>query len=173
VVVDNTGVTQLVAGPGIAVSGATGAVTVSTVGLPIFTGIQTFTYNGGGTNVTYAPTGNAFKVKFERTGGSTVFVQIGGSGSGWCNNGRITLTNPSWNADTFIMVQCGGPNGFISGGLSVNYCGGIVTCGRTPGTPATDRSLFISGNGTVPSDIGFFSADGDSFLYCLVFQASP
>lgn len=171
VVVDNTGVTSLVAGPGIAVSGTTGAVTVSTVGLPVFTGVQTFTYNGGPGSVTYTPTGNAFKILFQRTGGSDVFVA---APSGWRTTSAITLTNPAWNADTFIMVQIGGAIGFLSPpGISTNYCGGTASCGRSPGTPATDRSLVVAGSGPAPSDIGFGGTFGDSFLYCLVFQAAP
>lgn len=170
VVVDNTGVTSLVAGPGVAISGATGAVTVSTIGLPIFTGLQTFTYSGA-TAETYAPTSNAFKILFQRTGGSSVFVA---APSGWRTATAITLTNPAWNADTFVMIQIGGAIGFLSPpGISTNYCGGTASCGRSPGTPATDRSLVVSGSGPVPSDIGFGGTFGDSYLYCLVFQAAP
>jgi len=169
--VTNSGVTSLLAGPGIGVSGGTGAVTVSTVGLPVFTGLQTFTYNGGPGSVTYTPTGNAFKILFQRAGGNDVFVA---APSGWRTTSAITLSNPSWNENTFVMVQIGGAIGFLSPpGISTNYCGGTASCGRSPGTPATERSLVVAGSGPAPSDIGFGGTFGDSFLYCLVFQAAP
>jgi len=78
VTVNNAGVTALSAGPGIAVSGATGAVTVSAVGFPAV-GFQNFVYDGN--EVTFTVTGDAFRIEAINTSGN-MFVDSA-STSGW------------------------------------------------------------------------------------------
>lgn len=166
VVVDNTGVTSLVAGPGVAISGATGAVTVSTSGFPVFTPLQTFTYNGNGVNETYTVTSNAFRILFNQ-GGNTLFVA---GVSGWLNNGDITIGNPAWNDNTIVMVTCGGAIGYVTGLAAANFTGGVVSCGGA----GSFRRVNVTGSGaTIPTTLGPGGATGSQYLYFLVFQAAP
>jgi hypothetical protein len=152
--VSNAGVLSLVAGPGIAVTGGgVGNLTVSTAGLPVFTGYQTFDFNGGNIDYAFNVTGNLGFVRITRGGtGNELFKN---ASSGYELNGTITLSNAAWNINTVLIAQISG-TAFYLGGSSAPTCLGISWGESLPGIPDyTKRRVRVSGPGTFP-----YSLDG-------------
>jgi hypothetical protein len=152
VVVDNTGVTQLVAGTGISVSGSTGAVTVTALGFPAV-GYQSFSWDG--TNDTYFNvTGNSFRISLDAP---TVFIATAGT-PGFRLSARFGVENASWNANTVVVISLGGPFYYTqtSPPFLPGIVDGIACCGVPPGTlPGTRRVITMYGASTqIPVGIG-------------------
>jgi hypothetical protein len=158
VTVNNAGVTSLAAGPGIAVSAATGGVTVSTVGFPVFTGFQTFSFTGSGQVLVCNVTSNS---GFVNVGGAGLFTAVA---SGYDLNGSITLTNPAWNAQTIVLGQLSGV-AFTQGGSAAPTTLGIARAGNN-----TQRVVTISGPASsgIPNNLD----GGNPGFYFIVIQGA-
>jgi hypothetical protein len=169
--VTNSGVTSLVAGPGITVSGGTGAVTVSAVGFPPVV-TQTFDYIGD--EITFNVTGNSFRISVVNSTGNMFTTTA--SLSGWLSR-TITLINPTWDANTVVIVSLGGGFRFGSGPVGAdNYLSGQVACGLFTGSgDFTRRRLIMSGaqgaGGQIPTGLGGFS--GEAAIYGWVVRGVP
>lgn len=166
VVVDNTGVTQLVAGTGISVSGSTGAVTVTALGFPAV-GYQSFSWDG--TNNTYFNvTGNSFRISLDAP---TNFISAAGT-PGWRTSGFFGVSNASWNANTVVIVSLGGPFYYtqtVAPFLPV-IVDGTISCGVPPGTlPGTQRRINLYGSDPV-IPVGIGGTLGENAIYGWVVQ---
>ena len=168
ITVTNAGVTGVVAGTGIAVSGATGNVTISNNGVQTFngsTGAITLTGNGailntqsGGTNTisarvaTTGVTGVASfnSASFDVTGGA-VTIKAGGITNGQLANSSVTVSAGGTStlnlADTLTLT--GGSN------ITLSNTANTVTLGLA-------NDIVIAGNLTVNGTV--VTANVDSFI---------
>ena len=163
VVVDNTGVTSLVAGTNITLSGATGAVTVNAIPTPFpQTGVQNFSHLNAPSN--FVVTGNAFRIGLDAAVPFTNTASVGG----WTLSAPITISNPAWNANTLVLISAGGVFVLYNLDTTITYLSGEISCGITA-SPAA-RSVRVSGGGAVvPTQMGG-AFGGEGALYGLVIQ---
>jgi hypothetical protein len=163
--VSNAGVLSLTAGPGIAVGGGgVGNLTVSTVGLPVFTGYQTLAWNGNVAGAPLAITSNLFRVQLT---GTDIFFN--GPSGGYALTNPILVSNPSWNQYTVVLPVMGGPARFLTGLATTNVCNGSIVCDVR--TSFDTRVCDIVGNGPLPSQIGTIGQN--PYIYFAVFQGAP
>jgi hypothetical protein len=154
VVLANTGVTSLVAGSGISVSSASGAVTVSnTATAPAYTGYQTYQFVAGQSNI-IPVTGNCGRINLGVPGtpGSSLFANNFG-GSGWALRFPLTLTNPSFNANSRVVVTSFSDANVVTGDpLNFTISFYAYNAGGTYATSVSGIPVGITGPGPIPSN---------------------